>query len=187
MTSEGRWNLPSLLSVSRIVLTAVIVPLLLSDDPDHRAWAVVVLLAGVATDFFDGYLARRLHQVTEFGKMIDPVADKIAIAVIFGTLTVTGDLEWWLTAVVIGRDLLLLAGAAYIRRSKRITVQSNWPGKIAVTAMAVLALLGILRLEVLSGFRVVTLWFTLAMVGMSLGLYARRLFVGVRAEPQKGS
>ncbi len=172
------WTGPSVLSASRIPIAGLVVWLILDGDQSYRWWAAAALLAGVATDFLDGYLARRFHSVTEFGKVIDPLADKIGVGMVFVALTITGDLELWVVGVVVLRDLLLLAGALYIRKKKGITVQSNWPGKVAVTAMAVLALVSLLRLEELDLFRTLTLWFTMFMIVFSLVLYAQRLFIG---------
>jgi len=172
------WTVPSMLSASRIFIALGVSYLLLSDVPDARPWAAIAVVIGVATDFLDGYLARRLHLVSEFGKIIDPLADKIGIGLVFITLTLTGDLEVWVVSVVILRDVLLLAGAGYIRRTKKITVQSNWPGKVAVTAMAVLAFVSIVGSQELDVFRMLTLWFMMFMIVFSMVLYAKRLFIG---------
>ncbi len=172
------WTLSNLLSLSRIVLLIPFALLLLGDAPGARPWAAVIALVAVATDFLDGAVARARHEVTEFGKIIDPVADKIVVGVSVVVLVVTGDLEWWVAAIIVFRDLLILAGSLVIRRRKRIVVQSNWPGKVAVTAFAVLVILGVLRPEGWEWFRVATLWFSLAMVVLSTALYAQRLFIG---------
>jgi CDP-diacylglycerol--glycerol-3-phosphate 3-phosphatidyltransferase len=171
-------TIPSLISLSRIILVVPLSYLVLSDLPNARWWAAGVLVLAVATDFLDGYLARRLHQVSEFGKIIDPLADKIGVGVFFVVLVVSGDIELWVGIVIILRDLLLLAGAIYIQKKKGITVQSNWPGKVAVTAMAVLALVSLLRIEELGWFRDLTLWFVMLMIALSLFLYTKRLFIG---------
>ncbi len=175
---ERIWTLSTVLSLSRIVLLAPFTYFLLDDGPGHRIWAAVVLLLAVATDFLDGYVARAWHQVTEFGKVVDPLADKIVIGVGALLLAWTGDLEWWVVGIVLVRDLLIVAGGIFIRRKKRIIVQSNWPGKVAVTAFAVLILLGVLRPEVWEWFRTATLWFSLLMAAWSLAIYAQRLFIG---------
>ena len=176
---DRRWTFPSLLSASRVPIALAVSFCVLSEAPDARFWAGWFVLIGVATDFLDGYLARRFHQVSEFGKIIDPLADKIGVGLVFVALAIAGDLELWIVLVVILRDLFLLAGAVYIRRRKRITVQSNWPGKVAVTAMAVLALVSLLRLDELEFFRTLTVWFTMIMIVLSLAIYTQRLFIGL--------
>ncbi len=173
------WTIPSLLSASRVPIALLVSYLILSDAPDARLWAALVSIVGISTDFLDGYLARRFHSVSEVGKVIDPLADKIGVAMIFLALVIAGDLELWAVIVIILRDLLLLAGAIYIRRRKKITVQSNWPGKVAVSAMAVLAFLSLLRMEELELFRSLALWFTMFMIVFSLVIYTKRLFIGL--------
>lgn len=178
--SDGRtWTIPSLLSASRVPIAIVVSYFVLSDFPGARLWAATGVGVGVATDFLDGYLARRMHRVTEFGKIVDPLADKIGVALVFLALTLTGDLELWIVIVVILRDLLLLAGALYIQKKKKITVQSNWPGKVAVSAMAVLAFVSLLRVDGLDLFRTLTIWFTMIMIVLSLVIYTQRLFIGL--------
>ena len=176
------WTIPSLLSASRVPIALVVSYYILSDAPDARLWASIASIIGISTDFLDGYLARRFHSVSEVGKVLDPLADKIGVALIFFALVVAGDLELWVVIVIILRDLFLLAGAIYIRRKKKITVQSNWPGKIAVSAMAVLAFVSLLRMEELAVFRMLTLWFTMFMVVFSLVVYTKRLFIGLPRE-----
>lgn len=176
--SARLWTWSSILSVSRIFLLIPFGYFLLSDAPDARMWAALVILLAVATDFLDGYFARARHEVTEFGKIIDPVADKVVAGVAAILLAWIGDLEWWVAIVVVLRDVLILIGGVAIRRKKHIIVQSNWPGKIAVTALAVLVFVSVLRSEELEWFRTATLVFTLMMALLSLVLYTKRLFIG---------
>jgi len=178
---ERIWTVSTLLSLSRIALVVPFAVCLLVDFPNHRLWAAAVIAAGVVTDFLDGYLARRRHEVTDLGKIVDPIADKVGIGVSIGLLSWTGDISWWFVAAVILRDLLIVIGGVYIRRRKKIVVQSNWPGKVAVSALAVLVLLSLVRVESMEWFRSLTLWFSLAMMTVSFAIYVQRLFVGRRS------
>ncbi|MCU0452330.1 MAG: CDP-alcohol phosphatidyltransferase family protein [Bacteroidetes bacterium] len=172
------WTLSNFLSLSRIVLLLPFAIFLLSETPGDRTWAALIALVAVATDYFDGAVARARHEVTEIGKIIDPVADKIVVGTAVILLVITGDLAGWVAAVIVLRDLLIVAGSLLIRRRKKIVVQSNWPGKVAVGAFAVLIILGVLRPEGWEWFRTATLWFSLAMVVLSTVMYAQRLFIG---------
>jgi len=71
---ERIWTVSTLLSLSRIALVVPFAVCLLVDFPNHRLWAAAVIAAGVVTDFLDGYLARRRHEVTDLGKIVDPIA-----------------------------------------------------------------------------------------------------------------
>ena len=171
-------TLSNVLSLSRILLVAPLAFCLLADVPDKRSWVALIISLAVLTDFLDGYVARKRHEVSEFGKIIDPVADKIAVGATGGLMVWTGDLPFWYLAVVVGRDLLLLLGGIYIRNRKNITVQSNWPGKIAVNAIALVLLLSILRIEMLEEFRQVMIWGSIVLMAVSFASYLRRLFLG---------
>lgn len=172
------WTVSNVISSSRIVLTFPAAYCLVVNFPHHREWSVFFILIAVFTDYLDGHLARRLHQVSDLGKIVDPLADKIGVAIIAVCLTATGDIPLWYLVVVLVRDLLIFAGGVYIRQQKKIVPQANMAGKIAVNVIALALLLSILRLEVLETFRVVVIWLSVAAMAVSVVVYARRLFIG---------
>lgn len=171
-------TLSNAISALRVVLVAPIAVYLLSGIPEDRIIAAWLILFAIATDFLDGYLARKLHQVTELGKIIDPLADKIAVGTIAILLAITGDISLWYLGIVLARDLFILAGGIFINRKKRIIPQSNWPGKIAVTIVAAYLYVCLLRMESLAGIGESLLWFSLFMMAVSTVSYAQRLFIG---------
>jgi CDP-diacylglycerol--glycerol-3-phosphate 3-phosphatidyltransferase len=135
-------------------------------------------MIAVLTDFLDGYLARRLKQVSDLGKIIDPLADKVGVGIIAVCLTLTGDIPLWYLVVLLARDLLIFAGGVYIRHQKKIVPQANMAGKIAVNVIALALLLSIVRMESLETLRIVIVWLSLVSMAVSFVLYARRLFIG---------
>jgi len=171
-------------SVARVILLLPLAYCLTNEFPYNRWWAAGIIAAAILTDFLDGYLARKLHQVSEFGKVIDPLADKIAVGVLAVMLVWVGDVPLWFLIVIIVRDALIVSGGLFIRKKKKIIVQSNWPGKIAVTAVAVYLLLSALNLGLLESFRQVTLWASVVLMVLSLAVYSRRLFIGRLIEEQ---
>ncbi len=179
MTDGQRiWTISNGLSVLRVLLVPPVAYCLLVDFPDSRWWAFGIALVGVATDVLDGYLARRLHQVSELGKILDPLADKIGVGVIAVVMVITGDVALWYVVVVLLRDVLILAGGIVIRRRKGIIPQSNWAGKVAVVGISAYIGFSMLRLEALEETTAALMWASLALMGLSLYLYAQRLFVG---------
>ena len=172
------WTASNVISSSRIVLTLPAAYCLVSDFPNHRTWSVFFILIAVLTDFLDGYLARRLKQVSDLGKIIDPLADKVGVGIIAVCLTVTGDIPLWYLAVLLVRDLLIFAGGVYIRYQKKIVPQANMAGKIAVNIIALALLLSIIRVESLETLRTVVVWLSLVSMAVSFVIYARRLFIG---------
>jgi len=123
------FNLPNLFTLARLILA----PFIAADILHNRyGRAIVVLFAAGFTDVMDGFLARRLQASTPAGAYFDPIADKILLSVIYISLGAAGAIPWWMVAVVFGRDILILAMAAYglVFTSVRKFPPSVW-GKIS--------------------------------------------------------
>ncbi|WP_329123843.1 CDP-diacylglycerol--glycerol-3-phosphate 3-phosphatidyltransferase [Streptomyces sp. NBC_01465] len=102
------WNIANILTMVRLVLVPVFVVLLFHGDgydPAWRAWAWAAFAVAMITDIFDGHLARTYNLVTDFGKIADPIADKAIMAAGLIGLSLLGDLPWWVTAVILAREL----------------------------------------------------------------------------------
>ncbi|BCL27294.1 CDP-diacylglycerol--glycerol-3-phosphate 3-phosphatidyltransferase [Streptomyces aurantiacus] len=102
------WNVANLLTMLRLVLVPGFVALMLADggyDPVWRAWAWAAFAVAMITDIFDGHLARTYNLVTDFGKIADPIADKAIMGAALVCLSSLGDLPWWVTGVILGREL----------------------------------------------------------------------------------
>ncbi|MET9622120.1 MULTISPECIES: CDP-diacylglycerol--glycerol-3-phosphate 3-phosphatidyltransferase [unclassified Streptomyces] len=102
------WNIANILTMIRLVLVPGFVVLLLQDgghDPVWRAWAWAAFAVAMITDVFDGHLARAYNLVTDFGKIADPIADKAIMAAGLICLSSLGDLPWWVTIVILAREL----------------------------------------------------------------------------------
>ncbi|MBI2620526.1 MAG: CDP-alcohol phosphatidyltransferase family protein [Ignavibacteriales bacterium] len=172
------WTISNSISAFRVALVIPLGITLLGESETDRTWAVVIIVAGILSDFLDGYLARALHQVSEVGKVIDPIADKIGIGALVVFLVLLEDIPLWYALVVLVRDLLIVIGGVYIKKKKKIVAQSNWPGKIAVGMVAAYLLLSVPRLENLEMLRLLALWLSLVTMGFSLVVYAQRLLIG---------
>ncbi|MFJ9209194.1 CDP-diacylglycerol--glycerol-3-phosphate 3-phosphatidyltransferase [Streptomyces sp. NPDC102264] len=102
------WNIANILTMMRLVLVPAFVLLLLQDggfDPAWRAWAWAAFAVAMITDVFDGHLARAYNLVTDFGKIADPIADKAIMGAALICLSALGDLPWWVTGVILFREL----------------------------------------------------------------------------------
>ncbi len=102
------WNIANLLTMLRLVLVPGFVVLMLMEggyDPVWRAWAWAAFAVAMITDIFDGHLARTYNLVTDFGKIADPIADKAIMGAALICLSALGDLPWWVTSVILGREL----------------------------------------------------------------------------------
>lgn len=96
---------PNVVSVVRIALIPVVVLLIARDTAMARWVAVVIFTVGAASDFLDGYLARRHAMQTPTGAWLDPLSDKLFVAVPAVVLSMSGEFPWWATAVIIAREL----------------------------------------------------------------------------------
>lgn len=132
------WLLPpNLLTLSRIALTPFLTVAIA-----QNAWriALPLIVVASATDALDGYLARRFHWFSTLGEKLDPIADKLMLAAVYGALWYAGVLPGWLTAFVLGRDvLILLFGAiAFAFTDIRRLPPSRW-GKLSTVLQMTLA------------------------------------------------
>jgi CDP-diacylglycerol--glycerol-3-phosphate 3-phosphatidyltransferase len=101
-------NIANIITVIRILLAPLFIWMLLADDGDMGAlrWAAAVLfIVAIATDSLDGYLARGRNLVTNVGIILDPIADKVLIGGALVTLSILGELWWWVTIVIMVREL----------------------------------------------------------------------------------
>ncbi|HEV2999000.1 MAG TPA: CDP-diacylglycerol--glycerol-3-phosphate 3-phosphatidyltransferase [Solirubrobacteraceae bacterium] len=98
-------NLPNILTVLRIMLVPVVVVALLGNTPEGDVLAAVVFALASLTDFVDGYLARARDSVSTFGKLMDPLADKLLVIAALLSLVSLGRLAGWVAMVIIAREL----------------------------------------------------------------------------------
>jgi len=102
------WNIPNLLTMLRLAIVPVFALLLLADgghDPKWRSVAWAAFALAMITDLFDGELARRMNLVSDFGKIADPIADKAIMGTALVALSALGDLAWWVTIVILVREI----------------------------------------------------------------------------------
>ena len=173
---EKLWTLSNILSLSRIALMAPVVYYFLSAIPHHREYAVLFTLLAVTTDALDGYFARLLHQESEIGKIVDPLADKIGVGIVVVLLVYFGDIQWWYAFLVLLRDLLIFLGGVFIRRKKGIILPSNMTGKFAVAFVALTITLAMLRYPMFATVEEWSLAISCLLLVLSFGIYVRRFY-----------
>lgn len=130
--SDRVLTLPNVITVLRLVVFTPLVIILLA-RPETRMAATVALVVFSATDWVDGFVARRLNQVSKFGRWLDPIADRLGVAWICVAMLVFGILPWWVPAVIVVVDaLILLVG---VGRTDRIAHMRVLPLGKARTAV----------------------------------------------------
>lgn len=145
-------NLPNAITVARIALVPVFVVLLIQDGGAQgplRWWAAIVFIVAIATDGIDGWIARSRGLVTELGKLLDPIADKALTGAAFIMLSVLGELDWWITILVLVRELGITVHRLMIVDDH--VVAAAWMGKLKTVAQAVALSLALLPLSAVLG------------------------------------
>lgn len=145
--------------------------------------AAALLLFMAATDILDGFLARRLNQKSELGRIIDPIVDKICVGGMFVILAWQRQMPWWIAGLVIGRDaLILVAGLFMLGRFRRVT-ESNWIGKAAVTVLVITLLVYLFDIGPLMGPALAASALAVALSGVGYAWRFIRLLRGEEALP----
>jgi CDP-diacylglycerol--glycerol-3-phosphate 3-phosphatidyltransferase len=176
--NESRWTISNFLSALRLLLAIPIAILVSSVNPAQRSFAVGLIVIAILSDIFDGMLARKLNQVTEFGKIIDPLADKIGVAIVAVVLAQQGRLPIWFLLLVIVRDMLIFLGGMYVKKVRGIVLQSNLIGKLAVVVVTTFAIVIIVDYPGSDWLKESLLVLSSLLLGLSFILYANR-FIGL--------
>ena len=104
----SNWNLPNIITVVRILLAPVFFWMLLADggaDTPLRYAAAALFIVAIATDGIDEHIARSRNQVTDLGKLLDPIADKVLTGAALVGLSILAELPWWVTAIILVREV----------------------------------------------------------------------------------
>lgn len=146
------FTIPNLISTIRLCMVPCFIVLLLTG---YDILATVLFAAAAGTDWIDGQIARRTHTVSKLGRLLDPAVDRILMISGVVCLLAVGRLPLWVVVLVLGRDLLLLIGGAYLLKKWRIRVAVIYPGKVATTFLFVGFAALLLNWPVLAGMGVV--------------------------------
>jgi cardiolipin synthase (CMP-forming) len=152
-------TLPNLLTIFRMVLIPVFVSMLFYQ---RFVWALVIFVVAGITDGLDGLLARRFHQQSQLGRILDPIADKLMLVTSFVVLSMRGvfptplprhlPIPFWVTITVISRDVFILIGAAAINMMTGFRAfRPSWLGKASTVVQIVAVAAVILAAEVRVG------------------------------------
>jgi CDP-diacylglycerol--glycerol-3-phosphate 3-phosphatidyltransferase len=145
--APGLWNIANVLTMVRLLLVPLFVFLMFAgggDDPAWRSLAWAAFTIAMITDLFDGELARRRNLVTDFGKIADPIADKAIMGAALVCLSLLSDLPWWVTVVILTRELGITALRFWVIRHGVIAASRG--GKMKTLAQGVAVGLYILAL-----------------------------------------
>ena len=139
-TTVRLMNLPNALTVLRLAVVPLFAVLLMSGDGTdeaRRGWATVVFTLAIITDRYDGMIARRRNQVTEFGKLADPIADKALTGTALIGLSVLGLLAWWVTLTILVREVGVTLLRFWVIRHGVIAASRGGKAKTVLQALAI--------------------------------------------------
>jgi CDP-diacylglycerol---glycerol-3-phosphate 3-phosphatidyltransferase len=130
-----------LLTVARVVATPFVVILYTWDFHGHAYWATALFIAAMATDQFDGWLARRQGRTTPLGSLLDPVADKVLVLSTLVVLIESGVFRGWMVAAIVARELLV-SGLRLAAVERGVVIQARDLGKLKTWSQTVAAAVG---------------------------------------------
>ena len=123
-------NIPNILTITRFIL----VPFIYTSVINKRfLTALIIFTISAITDILDGYIARKFNYITDIGKLMDPLADKLTQISLLLALSFLKILPWWIFAVVFVKELVLVISASVLYSKKDVVVYSKWYGKLATT------------------------------------------------------
>ena len=138
------WNLPNILTYGRILAVPAVAGLLMWDTSDTRWTALAIYIDAAITDFFDGYLARKWQQQSSLGRMLDPIADKVLVAVVLLVLATSPILyggHLWAAIIILSREVLVSGLREYLgelRVSVPVTNIAKWKTTVQLVAIGFL-------------------------------------------------
>ena len=155
MIPAVEFSLPNVLSASRVALVPFLVASLRRDSLDSAdgaggvSWLTgILVIAAAASDFLDGYLARRLGSVSRFGKILDPLADKVSVAAVGVTLVLYFGFPLWLLGLQLARDAAIVGVGLLLWRRRGIVTSASGLGKLATGSMVAALIAFVLAIPV---------------------------------------
>ena len=163
-------NLPNKLTIARMCMVPLFMIALMMNTPASRLIATVIFALASLTDMLDGQIARKYNTVTNFGKLMDPLADKVLTAAAMICLVELGDLAAWIAVVIIFREYLI-TGLRSVAASENIVVAANIWGKVKTVCQMIALMLLMVKPQIidLCGINI-GLW--LMYVAVALTIYS---------------
>ncbi|WPX07608.1 CDP-diacylglycerol--glycerol-3-phosphate 3-phosphatidyltransferase [Anaerocellum danielii] len=141
-------NLPNILTILRFILVPVFVAVFFSQLKFNYLIALSVFLLSGLTDILDGFIARRYNMVTQFGKLFDPLADKLMILTVLWCLVLKEYIPSWVFYIVLAKEIFMIIGSALLYGKIKIVVSANIYGKLSTFLFYIAIISLILRWQV---------------------------------------
>lgn len=177
MINLGRFNtISNYFSLSRAILAAPMWIVMSNSnyaEPLYLASALAFVAA--VTDYLDGYFARKLNQITEWGKVLDPLADKIYVAVVLTQFFIHNRIDLLFLSIVVGKDIIIVVTSFLLSGKVKKVIPSNMLGKLTMNFIALYMFVIALRLDDYSALLEIVLYWTVIVISIiSFGVYVVR-------------
>lgn len=176
-------TIPNLMSFFRILLVPVFVVSYLKTTQDIAIFPIIVLVVSGLTDLFDGLIARRFNMVSDLGKMLDPIADKLTQIAVIACLTIRFQQLIFLLIVYIVKELAIVVGGVVMLKSKQQVPSAKWFGKVSTFEFYLAMALLLVFPNMDSVYITIIVILTVSLTLFSLVMYAFQFF---RTPSQKG-
>lgn len=168
-------NTPNKLTVARMIIVPFLVIFLLSGlgGNANRYISLILFVVASITDWFDGHLARKNNLVTNFGKFMDPLADKLLVCSAMICMIELNRLPAWVVIIIIGREFII-SGFRLIAAENGIVIAANYWGKFKTVSQMIMIILLILHFDTIPAFVIleqIFIWISLALTVISLMTY----------------
>lgn len=173
------FTISNFISFLRLLL-AIPMWFLLRENMNYEALALG--LFAILTDLSDGYIARKMNQISEWGKVIDPVADKVFVGVTAIALVMRGSIPMWFLVAVLSRDILIMLGGLYASTKIKMVIPSNYVGKATVICISSVLVTGVINYIPIMD--ILTYIATAAML-LSLIVYGKGMIDKIKAAENK--
>lgn len=162
-------NLPNKLTLFRVILIPFFLFFLLSGNGGaHSRWiALGIFVVASLTDLLDGKIARKYHLVTNFGKFMDPLADKLLVCSAMIAFIELGQMPSWIVIIIISREFAI-SGFRLVAADNDVVIAASWWGKIKTVSQMVMVILMIANIEQLALVTEVIMWLALALTLISM-------------------
>jgi CDP-diacylglycerol--glycerol-3-phosphate 3-phosphatidyltransferase len=174
-SSRMKLNVPNQLTILRIILTPLFVLIFISEDYLYKLIGTLIFCIAAATDWYDGYIARRLNVVSRWGQFMDPLADKILVSAALLVFAQLGFLYWWMVILIVTRDFIITFLRMYaLKRGKSIVTSMIAKWKTFLQMLAVFVLLIYLNFPDAEIYKLAgypppyTHWITLLYLGVTI-------------------
>lgn len=136
MVRDYIYTWSNFISFTRILIVIPIIWLHIENDYQVNSWIIAFILYGIFSDYLDGLIARWRNEVSELGKILDPIADKLMAFFLFLYTVLLGWIPLWYFILGVTRDLLIMTASAHIKRKRGKVAMSIMSGKVSVNLMA---------------------------------------------------